>query len=62
MIMWGIVLKCDRSVIASVCKLLRSAVLTIYSATLKTTGGYASFLNRKVERPHRTIADMTRAL
>jgi len=30
--------------------------------TLETTGGYASFLNGKVERPHRTIADMTRAL
>jgi len=30
--------------------------------TLETTGGYASFLNGKVERPNRTIADMTRAL
>jgi hypothetical protein len=29
---------------------------------LETTGGYASFLNGKVERPNRTIADLTRAL
>jgi hypothetical protein len=28
----------------------------------RLTGGYASFLNRKVERPHRTIANMTGAL
>jgi hypothetical protein len=30
--------------------------------TLETTGGYASFLNGKVERPNCTIADMVRAL
>ncbi len=30
--------------------------------TMDTTGGYASFLNGNVERPHRTIADMIRAL
>jgi hypothetical protein len=30
--------------------------------TLETTGGYASFLSGKVERPHHTIANMTRAL
>jgi hypothetical protein len=29
---------------------------------LDTTGGYASFLNGKIERPHRTIAQMVRSL
>jgi hypothetical protein len=29
---------------------------------LDTTGGYASFLNGKIERPHQTIAQMVRSL
>ena len=33
-----------------------------HSITLETTGGHASFLNGKVERPNRTITDMDRAL
>ncbi len=37
-------------------------LLLQHSITLETTGGYASFLNGKVERPNRTIADMVRAL
>jgi hypothetical protein len=37
-------------------------LLTQHSIILETTGGHASFLNGKVERPNRTIADMVRAL
>jgi hypothetical protein len=37
-------------------------LLLQHSITLETTGGYASFLNGKVERPNRTIADMVHAL
>jgi hypothetical protein len=33
-----------------------------HSITLETTGGHASFLNEKIERPNRTIADMVHAL
>jgi hypothetical protein len=33
-----------------------------HKINLETTGGHASFLNGKVERPNRTIADMVRAL
>jgi hypothetical protein len=36
--------------------------LTNRTFTMETTGGYASFLNGKVERPHRTIANMVRAM
>jgi hypothetical protein len=32
------------------------------SIPLESTGGYASFLNGKIERPHRTIANMVRAM
>jgi len=32
------------------------------SISLESTGGYASFLNGKVERPHRTIGQMVRAM
>jgi hypothetical protein len=30
--------------------------------TMETTGGYASWLNGKIERPHRTIANKVRAM
>jgi hypothetical protein len=30
--------------------------------TLETTGGFASWLNGKIERPHRTIANKIRAM
>jgi hypothetical protein len=32
------------------------------SINLETTGGYASFLNGKIERPHHTLANMVRAM
>jgi hypothetical protein len=32
------------------------------SKTLESTGGYASFLNGKIERPHRTLGQMVRAM
>jgi len=37
-------------------------ILLQNNLTMDTTGGYASLLNGNVERPHRTIADMIRAL
>lgn len=36
--------------------------LVQHHISLETTGGYASFLNGKVERHHHTIAQMVRAL
>jgi hypothetical protein len=46
--------------------LARNAEFTSYllhhRITLDTTGGYSSFLNGKVERPHQTIAQLVRAM
>ncbi len=46
--------------------LTRNAEFTSYlihhHITLDTTGGYSSFLNDKVERPHQTIAQLVRAM
>jgi hypothetical protein len=39
-----------------------TSFLTRHHITMETTGGYASFLNGKVERPHRTLASMVRAM
>jgi hypothetical protein len=39
-----------------------SDFLLARSIPLESTGGYASFLNGKIERPHRTIANMVRAM
>jgi hypothetical protein len=39
-----------------------SDFLIQHKISLQTTGGYASFLNGKVERHHRTIAQMVRSL
>jgi hypothetical protein len=36
--------------------------LTQCFINMETTGGYASFLNGKIERPHRTLANMDRAM
>jgi len=36
--------------------------LTTHNITMETTGGHASFLNGKIEPPHRTIANMVRAM
>jgi hypothetical protein len=46
--------------------LARNAEFTSYllhhRVTLDTTGGYSSFLNGKVERPHQTISQLVRAM
>jgi hypothetical protein len=39
-----------------------SEFLFARSITLESTSGYASFLNGKIERPHRTIANMVQAM
>ena len=39
-----------------------SDFLLARSIPLESTGGYASYLNGKIERPHRTIANMVRAM
>ncbi len=39
-----------------------SNFLLARSIPLESTGGYASYLNGKIERPHRTIANMVRAM
>lgn len=39
-----------------------SDFLIDHSVTSESTGGYASFLNGKIERPHRTIGQMVRAM
>jgi len=39
-----------------------SDFLLARSIPLESTGGYASFLNGKIERPHRMIANMVRAM
>jgi hypothetical protein len=39
-----------------------SGFLLDRSITLESTGGYASFLNGKIERPHRTLGQMVRAM
>jgi len=36
--------------------------LVKHGINMETTGGFVSFLNGKIERPHRTIAQMVRAL
>ena len=39
-----------------------SSFIVSQNITLDTTGGYASWLNGKIERPHRTIASKVRAM
>ncbi len=37
-------------------------LLIAHNINMETTGGFASFLNGKIERPHRTIAQVVRAM
>jgi hypothetical protein len=39
-----------------------TSLLLCHHITMDTTGGYSSFLNGKVERPHQTIAQLVRSM